>query len=306
MFKTFLWIGMAAFLVACQEPNAMDEDKVIDFQGHRGARGLLPENTIPAFQKALTFPAIKTLELDLAVSKDSQLVVSHEPWMNSLFCLQPDGSAISEAEEKERFAIFQMNYEEVKAFDCGSKGNANFPEQVPMATYKPTLREMVTTVDEYARANQLPLPNYNIEIKSEPSWDSILCPKPQAFSLMVVEEIHALGIKGRVNVQSFDMRPLREVRTLDREIPLALLVHLPGSVQDYLDELGFTPEIYSPNHRMVTANVVKEVHDRRMKIIPWTVNTTELMDSLLLMGVDGIITDYPNRIPPAYANKPVQ
>lgn len=294
-----LLLGLVMLTVACQPSLIMDE-KIIDWQGHRGARGLAPENTIPAFLKALEFPAVTTLELDLAVSKDSQLVISHEPWMNALFCLQPDGSAILEEEEKSRFAIYQMNYAEVKTFDCGSKGNPNFPEQELVKAHKPTLREMVTTIEEHVKANQLPPPNYNLEIKSEVEWDSILCPNPQTFARFVVDEVEQLGIRKRVVIQSFDLRPLREVRALGHDLRVALLVYLPGRLQDQLDQLGFVPQIYSPYYKLVTANLVEEAHDRGMKVIPWTVNETTVMDSLLQMGVDGIITDYPNRIPEVY------
>lgn len=299
MFKRILFgIGLAVLLAACQPTNIMDK-KIIDWQGHRGARGLVPENTIPAFTKALEFPAIRTLELDLAVSKDNQLVVSHEPWMNALICTKPDGTPVLEEEERS-LAIYQMDYETVKSFDSGSKGNANFPEQKPMATYKPTLKEMVSEVEAYVKANGLPKPHYNIEIKSEPEWDSLFCPAPPEFARMVVEELQALGISKETSIQSFDMRPLREVRSLDHTIRIALLVYLPKTLEEYIEELGFTPEIYSPNYRLLTANVVDEAHDRGMKVIPWTVNETTLMDSLLQMGVDGIITDYPDRIPEVY------
>ena len=300
MFKKIsFWVGMAILVTACQQSLIMD-DKIIDWQGHRGARGLAPENTIPAFLKALEYPAVRTLEMDLAVTKDSQLVISHEPWMNSVFCLQPDGSPISEEEEKSRFAIYQMSYDEVKDFDCGSKGNPNFPEQELMKTFKPRLRDMVTTIEEHVKANQLALPHYNMEIKSEVEWDSVLCPNPQTFARLVVDELEDLGIKKRVVIQSFDMRPLREVRALDNDLRIALLVYLPQRLQDQLDQLGFVPEIYSPYYKLVTANLVKEAHAQSMKVIPWTVNETALMDSLLQMGVDGIITDYPDRIPEVY------
>lgn len=300
MLKKFpVLVGLCLLAMSCQQSLIMDE-KIIDWQGHRGARGLAPENTIPAFLKALEYPAVRTLELDLAVSKDSQLVISHEPWMNAVFCLQPDGSPIIEEEEQSRFAIYQMDYEEVKAFDCGSKGNPNFPEQKLMKAYKPTLREMVTTIEEHVKTNELPLPYYNLEIKSEVEWDSILCPNPQTFARLVVDEVEKLGISKRVVVQSFDLRPLREVRALGHDLRLALLVYLPGRLEDQLDQLGFVPQIYSPYYKLVTANLVDEAHDRGMKIIPWTVNETLVMDSLLQMGVDGIITDYPDRIPAVY------
>ena len=112
---------------------------MFDLQGHRGARGLRPENSIPAFIIALD-SGVTTVELDLAITKDKQIVVSHEPWMSSSICLQPDGSAISEKDQKS-FNIYQMDYEEVRQFDCGSKGHDGFPDQVKLPTTKPLLRD---------------------------------------------------------------------------------------------------------------------------------------------------------------------
>ena len=121
--------------------------ETFDWQGHRGARGLLPENTIPAFLKALEFPKLTTLELDLAVSKDNQLIVSHEPWMSALICSHPDGRPVEEDEEQE-LRIYEMTLAQIQAFDCGQRGNANFPEQTPQAVFKPTLEAVVKAAEE--------------------------------------------------------------------------------------------------------------------------------------------------------------
>ena len=99
--------------------------QTFDWQGHRGCRGLVPENTIPAFLKALEFPQVKTLELDLAVSKDHELIVSHEPWMSEGICTKPDGTPVLKAEAMS-LKIFEMTYDEIKQYDCGSRGNARF------------------------------------------------------------------------------------------------------------------------------------------------------------------------------------
>src|SRR3989337_2955132 len=101
---------------------------MFDLQGHRGARGLRPENTIPAFVYAID-SGVTTIELDLVITKDNQIIVSHEPWMSASICLQPDGSQISGSEEKS-FNIYKMDYAQIQQFDCGSKGNEKFPEQI--------------------------------------------------------------------------------------------------------------------------------------------------------------------------------
>ena len=265
-----------------------------DWQGHRGARGLLPENSIPGFLKALEFD-IKTLELDLVVSKDSQLVVSHEPWMSSTICQDIEGNPIAEEEEK-AFNIFGLTYEEINGFDCGNKGHNGFPEQQAMKVAKPAFVEAVKQVEAYCKANNRTLPYYNVEIKSKPDWDNTYTPVPDAFAKLVVEAVAVLGIQERICIQSFDPRSLQAVKELNDKLTLALLVGNTKGLEGNLGALGFTPEIYSPNYRLVSANLVKEAHDKAMQVIPWTVNEVEVMKSLIKMGVDGIITDYPDRI----------
>lgn len=289
-------------IAACSAPATQDDMDAsqasqFDWQGHRGARGLMPENTVPAFLKALEYPQIKTLELDLAVSQDSQLVVSHEPWMSHHICSHPDGRPVTEAEADE-LLIFQMPYDSVKQYDCGSRGNARFPEQQAQPAYKPLLREVVQEADAFTKQKNRPLPRYNIEIKLEPDYDGVKAPNPQNFARLVLAEIKRLGIAARTTVQSFDVRPLQQLHRIDSNITTALLIDNPNGVAINLEALGYTPEIYSPYYKMVTANVVKAVHERGMKIIPWTVNDTTAMKALIELGVDGIITDYPNKIDP--------
>ncbi len=287
-------------LGACSAPSTQKDmpeatAAAIDWQGHRGARGLLPENTVPAFLKALDYPQVKTLELDLAVSADSQLVVSHEPWMSHHICSHPDGRPVTEAEE-DQLLIFQMPYEQVRQYDCGSRGNERFPEQQAQPAYKPTLQEVVEKSDAYAKEQNRPLPFYNIEIKIQPDYDGYKSPTARAFARLVLDELHELGIAGRSTVQSFDVRPLQHLHRMDSSITTALLIDNPNGVRINLEALGYTPKIYSPYYKMVTAKVVDTVHEYGMTIVPWTVNDTTSMKALLQLGVDGIITDYPNLI----------
>jgi len=287
-------------LTSCNPPstqNDMTKEKAttFDWQGHRGARGLLPENTIPAFLKALEYPEVTTLELDLAVSQDKKLVVSHEPWMSHHICSHPDGRPVTESQE-DSLLIYQMPYEVVKQYDCGSRGNERFPEQQKIAVYKPTLNAVVQAVETYCRENNRPQVQYNIEIKSEPEYDGIKSPAPRAFASLVLTTLNSLGVKERSCIQSFDVRPLQALHQLDATVTTALLIDNPKGVAANLKELGYTPEIYSPYFKAITANTVEEVHDRGLQIIPWTVNDTTDMKAMIALGVDGIITDYPNRI----------
>lgn len=261
-----------------------------DWQGHRGCRGLLPENSLPAFLKALEFSGVKTLELDLAVSKDKQLIVSHEPWFNPAICIQPNGDSIR-IKEAEKFLIYQMTASEIRGFDCGSKGNARFPEQQKLKTYKPTLREVVETV----RAIR-PDIRWNIEIKSQPEWDGLRHPPVEEFVQLVVAEVRALGLQKLATVQSFDVRALNALHRQAPDFQLAFLIENANSIESNMARLDFVPAIYSPYYLLVDKALVQKCRSQKMKLVPWTVNDVKSMRLLIRLGVDGIITDYPNLI----------
>lgn len=285
------------YLASCQQTK-MDATMTIpenfDWQGHRGARGLLPENTIPTFLKALEFP-IQTLELDVVISKDSQVVISHEPWLSHTICSKPDGTPVTEKEEQS-LKIFQLTYAAIQKYDCGSRGNARFPAQQPMPVYKPLLKDMITAVENYCKEKNRTLPFYNMEIKSMPEWDSVFTPAINVFSQLLIDQIKSLNIQQRTCIQSFDVRALQAVRQIDSTIVTALLVENTDGLETNLEKLGFIPNIYSPYYQLVSANMVKMTHERGMRIIPWTVNDTTTMQGLIKLGVDGMITDYPNYI----------
>jgi glycerophosphoryl diester phosphodiesterase len=265
-----------------------------DWQGHRGCRGLLPENSIPAFLKALEL-GVTTLELDLAVSRDSQLIVSHEPWLNHDICLKADGSPITK-EEAEKLLIWQMTAAQVQQCDCGSRGNPRFKEQKAMRTVKPTLRQVVEAVRKQADFLRKPMPLFNIEIKSQPNFDEKRTPSVSTFAKLVFNEIQALHIADRTCVQSFDPRSLEAIHQLDPKQTTALLVENADGLAANLKRLTFKPTIYSPFYLLINKTTVDSCHSRQMKVIPWTVNDTGAMRQLINMDVDGIITDYPDRI----------
>lgn len=271
------------------------EKKAFDWQGHRGARGLVPENTISAFIKALEFPDITTLELDVVISKDSMVVVSHEPWMSHTICSKPNGQPVTESEEK-KFNIFEMNYSQIKRFDCGSRGNEKFPAQEKIKAYKPLLNDVVYAVERYCQANGRALPNYNIELKTKPDWYSKFTPPSHPFARLVLEQVDTLGIAERTIIQSFDPLTLNAVKKIKPQIPTAYLVETGTDIMANIRKLGFTPEIYSPYHKSINKPAVEQAHRMNMQVIPWTVNSEYDMKDLVKMGVDGIITDYPDKI----------
>ena len=272
------------------------EIKPFDWQGHRGARGLAPENAIPAFLTALSFAKITTLELDVVISADGKVVVSHEPWLNAKICLDAKGHALNE-KKKEEVNLYKMDYKEIVKCDCGSRGNPSFPEQKAIFAYKPLLSDVVNEVRQYVKKVGKSMPQFNIEIKSGPSSDGIFTPEVNVFAEIVRKEIKKLKIQDISSIQSFDPRALRYLHKKDKELVLVYLVEKVEDVKQQIDLLGFTPAIYSPYFEKVTSATVDQCHKMGMKIVPWTVNDTEQMKKLILLGVDGIITDYPDRIP---------
>ena len=268
--------------------------KDFQFQGHRGARGLLPENTIPSFLKSLAL-GIHTLELDVVISQDKQVVVSHEPWFNPDICSLPDGTPVTPG-NAHLHLIYQMPYEEVKKFDCGKRGNPKFKQQIPQPAYKPLLKEVIEAADEYAKQHHQPLPTFNIEIKTEheAAGDGLYQPPPTEFVKLVHEIIELTGTETRVIVQSFDVRILKVYKKLYPNITLSYLISHPATVTSKLKLLGFTPNIYATNYMITSTGIIEQVHNRGMKIFVWTVNDKLSMVRLINMGVDGIITDYPN------------
>jgi len=294
----FLWLMFAALpYFACKyglknEPVSPKTTTAFDWQGHRGFRGHWPENTVEAFLYAAKIPEVVTLELDLAVTKDKQLIVSHEPWFNHEICRKHNGDTLTPADSV-RYLIYDMTAAEVKKWDCGSRGNPRFPQQQKIWTHKPTFREAVF---EVRKANQTHTLRWNVEIKTEPQWDGVRTPPVEEFAKLVVDEIKFLSIGELVTVQSFDIRALQAVKKLNPKLRLALLIQNVNGLDSNLKKLGFMPEVYSPYYQLVSAKLVTDCHKQNIQVIPWTVNTVADMRGMIQLGVDGIITDYPNLI----------
>lgn len=264
-----------------------------DIEGHRGCRGLMPENTIPAFLKALDL-GVDTLELDVVVSRDQQLVVSHEPFFSAEITLAPDGSHIP-AEMQMQYNLFKMDYAEIKRYDVGSLGNQRFPEQQKLKTFKPLLRAVFQETQRYIRARGLRAVRYNIETKSTPAGDNLYQPPPAVFAKLLYDEIIRSKMQKYVMIQSFDVRTLQEFKKFPVKLPLVLLVENKDGVRQNIEKLGFQPAVYSPNFLLLDGATVDYCHQQGVKIIPWTINEVSDMEALRKLNVDGIITDYPDR-----------
>lgn len=295
MNRSWVLLPFVVF-VSCfaAKKNRKELPPLFDKQGHRGCRGLLPENTIPAMLKAIDL-GVTTLETDVVVTADKQLILSHEPFFNHEITTKPDGTAVSATEEKE-LNIYQMNYATVRTYDVGLKPLPRFPRQEKIAIYKPLLADMIDTVEAYCIRTGKPAPAYNIETKSQPATDGIYHPAPREFVDLLVALINEKNIHSRVTIQSFDIRTLQYLHQKDPAIATALLIeanhHHTFALQ--LKELGFLPTIYSPYFSLVNPLLVKQCKDLGIKLIPWTVNDKQKIKELREMGVDGIITDYPD------------
>ena len=287
-----LVIGM---ITSCSTTKyAMTKTNTIDYQAHRGGRGLMPENTIPAMLSVMDNNKVTTLEMDLAITKDKQVVVSHDPILNPIITTKPDGTYIKANEINENI-IYQMNYEQLQKFDVGLKLHPGFVQQKKLAVAIPTLSDLIDSVElKGARIGRKMF--YNIEIKSVDGKDFVEHPAPDEFVELVVNLIKQKNIINRTTIQSFDLRPLKVLHEKYPTIQTAYLVEgkNTGDVKMKLDLIGFTPSSYSPEYKYVTKETVDYCHAHKMKIIPWTVNTKNEIDALIALGVDGVITDYPN------------
>ena len=274
--------------------NKFVQETSFDVEGHRGCRGLMPENTIPAMLKAIDL-GVNTLEMDAVITKDKQVMISHEPFFNHEITTKPDGTFVNENEEKS-LNIYQMTYDQVKQFDVGMKPHPRFPRQQKLAVYKPRLADLVDSVEHYYKSKKLKAPDYNIETKTTPLTDGIYHPGVQEFVELLMAVIRSKGIQNRVIIQSFDFRTLQYVHEHYPSMRTAMLIEDfdKRGLDQQLKALGFTPTIYSPDYSLVNEKLISDCHALKMKVIPWTVDDKQSIDRLRALGVDGIITDYPD------------
>jgi glycerophosphoryl diester phosphodiesterase len=285
-----------------------------DLQGHRGARGLAPENTLEGFAKALEI-GVTTLETDIAVTKDGVLVLYHDRVLNPDITRDAGMAWLSASGP----AINTLTFADLARYDVGrikpeSKYAAQFPEQRPVDGARiPTLADLFAITSPSGRP-----PRFNIETKLSPDHPCET-PDPETFSRLVVELVRKAGVSGRTTIQSFDWRTLRAARKLAPEIETVCLTaqttlrdrEADGQRKpspwlagiDPADHGGSVPRlvkaaecaVWSPRYAELTAEAVAEAHGLGLKVVPWTINARADMERAIDMGVDGLITDYPDR-----------
>lgn len=281
--KSTFCFSLLFFLMNCNEP------KIIDIQGHRGCRGLMPENTMEAFKKAIEL-GVHTLELDVVVSKDNIVVVSHEPYMNSVICLDANGLEIPKTDE-ENYNLYQMTFDSIKQFDCGTKQHPRFPNQQKIKTCKPALDAVIKASKKWN-----PKIKFNIEIKYQPEYFEVFTPNPKDFVRLVLDVINKNDAFNETNLQSFDLSVLEEIKKQSPKMEVALLVDEDEDIWNKINVMSYSPEIISPYYKLLDAKIVRNLQAENFKVIPWTVNNEADMQKMIDFKVDGIITDYPDRL----------
>lgn len=299
--RNALFLLATLFLIACSTKEKPYDLQPAEFpafsaESHRGGRGAMPENTIPAMLYSLSLVDITTLELDIYVTADKKLALSHDAYLNPKFVLKPDGTEIDKSESK-TYAIHQMTYDEIKEFDVGSKVHDDFPDQKKMKVSIPLLDEVIDSVQHYIKTHDRQQVFYNIETKSSEDKDNVLNAAPEEFVKLLMDVVEEKGIAPYVIIQSFDVRTLQ---VLNEKYPHIRTSYLVGherrkefTIEEDFEVLGFEPDIYSPNFKYITKEEVEQCQQKGVKVVVWTPNTKEEIDELMAMGVDGIITDYP-------------
>lgn len=242
--------------------------------GHRGARAVRPENTLPAFEYAIGV-GVDALELDMAVTKDDVLVVSHDPLLNPEICTGPGAPR----------PIRTLTLNELRQWDCGAKRNPAFPRQTPVpGTRIPTLDEV------FALAPRGKF-DFNIETKifvDHPEYT----PSPEQFARLVLDCVRRHGLESRIILQSFDFRTLHAMKKIAPRMRLsALYENGPDSFVAVSQRAG--AGIVSPEKALVTPEKVKAAHAAGLQVVPWTANARAEWDALVAAGVDAIISDDP-------------
>ena len=271
-------------LAACQGKPA------IDVQAHRGGAGLMPENTIPAMQHALDL-GVNTLEFDLHLSQDGQVVVSHDSYFHPRYSTRPDGTLIQEEDPKEY--LYTMPYDSIARYDVGQRFVERWPGQEKMAVGKPLASDLIDFAEGYAKK---PV-NYNIEIKSWPGeGEGTLWPEYHVFCDTCVPLLLSKNLGERLIVQCFDTRALNYMHAKWPELTLSYLTedYDGGDIETLLQNLDFVPQWWSPESSVVTPENVAWCHAHGIGVVPWTVDDPAEMRRLVDCGVEAIISNYPD------------
>ncbi|NML66894.1 glycerophosphodiester phosphodiesterase [Hymenobacter sp. RP-2-7] len=260
--------------------------------GHRGCRGLFPENTLPAFLHALAL-GVDALELDVVISADNQVVVAHEPWLSAQLGLSPTGQPITGS--KREYNLYQMSYDLIRQCEVGLSPHPLFPTQQLVPTYRPLLREVLLATEAACQQLGRPPVRYSIEIKSTRATEELYHPSPTEFVRLVLGECPA-AVLSRTTLLSFDFRILQEVRRWQPSLAVCLLTESSFDSTTVFHELGFVPEVFGPDYQLLNRQLAQDMQSRYpvLQIVCWTINEYAAMLEASKWGISGITTDYPD------------
>jgi glycerophosphoryl diester phosphodiesterase len=262
------------------------QKNTVSYFGHRGCRGLYPENTIVGFKKAIEL-GVDGVEWDVVVNKDKQLVISHDQFFEREFCLMPDGSEIS---DEKATNIYQMSQSQIEQFDCGSKVHQRFHDQQKAKETKPLLQTVFDSID-FTQTTIL------FEVKSDKDLEGVFQPAPSEYVSIILNEVKDFKYKENIIFMSFDARILEELHQKAPNFRLVYLTESPlRSTSNFIADFSFKPYAIGIFYPMISKANVKNLKKLGIKTFAWTVNDAKMSKKLIEKGVDGIITDYPNLV----------
>jgi glycerophosphoryl diester phosphodiesterase len=259
----------------------------LDIQGHRGARGHLPENTLPAFALAIEL-GVTTLELDVGITRDGVVAVHHDRRLNPDLARGPDGAWVTWPTP----TLHSLSFQELQRYDVGrmrpgSDYERRFPKQQPIdGTRIPRLADL------FELARKTPV-RFNIELKLVPSHPDETLP-PEPFAGAVLAEVRKHGMESRSTLQSFDWRAVKVIEREAPQLATAYLTEAGDSILEKARDAG--ARTWAPDYRALTKDALEKAHRAGMRVVVWTVNEPRDIARLIAWGVDGIISDYPDRV----------
>jgi len=254
--------------------------------GHRGCRGLMPENTISSFQKAIELGA-DGIEWDVVVNKNHELIISHEPYIDVNYCTRIDKTEILN-NSPNYLNIYKMSTAQVKEYDCGSLYQKEFPNQTLYSSTKPTVKECLDVLETL---NPLIL----FEIKSAEDNYGEYQPHPKIYAKIIFNELSNYKNLNNIYFMSFDSNILNELNKLMPGQKYIYLSYNPlSSIVDCLNDLNFKPFALGLYYQLISTEAIELSHKKKIELYAWTVNDVDMGNKLIQMGIDGLISDYPN------------